>query len=110
MLAVDPADGLKVAAEIAGNAEASAATGRDAGDTIAYSFEVTNTGVVTIDDLVVDDDLAGPVTCDVTTLFPILVFVIGTAIASVAPKLAQFMWCLAFLSPVAGTLAARWWR
>jgi hypothetical protein len=43
----------------------------------------------------------------VTTLFPILVFVIGTAIASVSPKLAQFMWCLAFLSPVAGWLVER---
>jgi uncharacterized membrane protein len=43
----------------------------------------------------------------VTTLFPIVVFVIGTAIASVSPKLAQFMWCLAFLSPVAGWLVER---
>jgi uncharacterized membrane protein len=38
----------------------------------------------------------------VTTLFPILVFVIGTAFASFAPKVAQFIWCLAFLSSVAG--------
>jgi uncharacterized membrane protein len=43
----------------------------------------------------------------VTVLFPILVFVVGTAFASFAPKVAQFIWCLAFLSPVAGWLAGR---
>jgi uncharacterized membrane protein len=43
----------------------------------------------------------------VTTLFPILVFVIGTAIASVSPVVAQFTWCLAFFSPVAGWLVGR---
>jgi uncharacterized membrane protein len=43
----------------------------------------------------------------VTTLFPILVFVIGTAIASFSPKVAQFTWCLAFFSPVAGWLVER---
>ena len=42
-----------------------------------------------------------------TALFPVFVFVLGTAIAFVAPKVAQFIWCLAFLSPVAGWLAAR---
>jgi uncharacterized membrane protein len=42
-----------------------------------------------------------------TALFPILVFVIATAVASISPKVAQFTWCLAFLSPVAGWLAAR---
>jgi uncharacterized membrane protein len=46
----------------------------------------------------------------VTALFPILVFVIATAVAMVAPKLAQFVWGLAFLSPVAGWLAERRWR
>jgi hypothetical protein len=35
------------------------------------------------------------------------VFVIGTATAFVAPKAAQFVWCLAFLSPLAGWIAAR---
>jgi uncharacterized membrane protein len=43
----------------------------------------------------------------VTVLFPILVFVIGTAFASFSPKVAQFTWCLAFFSPVAGWLVDR---
>ena len=42
-----------------------------------------------------------------TALFPVFVFVLGTAVASVAPKVAQFIWCLAFLAPLAGWLAAR---
>src|SRR6267378_2080721 len=32
-----------------------------------------------------------------TALFPILVFVIGTTVASISPGVAQFTWCLAFL-------------
>jgi uncharacterized membrane protein len=43
----------------------------------------------------------------VTALFPILVFVIGTTVAFVSPKVAQFMWCLAFGAPIAGWLAAQ---
>lgn len=42
-----------------------------------------------------------------TALFPILVFVIGIAIALVSPAVAQFAWCLAFLAPFAGWLAGR---
>jgi len=42
-----------------------------------------------------------------TALFPLGVFVLGTAIAFVAPKLAQLAWCLAFLAPMAGWLAGR---
>ncbi len=42
-----------------------------------------------------------------TALLPVIVFVFGTAIAFVAPKVAQFTWCLAFLAPVAGWLAGR---
>ncbi|MGL5857935.1 MAG: DUF7507 domain-containing protein [Angustibacter sp.] len=42
----------------------------DQGDTVAYSFEVTNTGNVTMRAVQVDDPLAGPVTCPVTTLAP----------------------------------------
>ena len=42
-----------------------------------------------------------------TALFPILVFVIGTTVASFAPAVAQFTWCLAFLAPFAGWFAGR---
>ena len=34
-------------------------------------------------------------------------FVLGTATAFVAPRIAQFTWCLAFLAPIAGWLAGR---
>ena len=43
----------------------------------------------------------------VTALFPILVFAIGTAIATQSPATAQFAWCLSFLAPFAGWLAGR---
>ena len=42
-----------------------------------------------------------------TALFPLCVFVLGTAVAFIAPKVAQFTWCLAFLAPLAGWIAAR---
>lgn len=42
-----------------------------------------------------------------TALLPVFVFVLGTAIAPIAPHAAQFAWCLAFLSPFAGWVAAR---
>ena len=42
-----------------------------------------------------------------TAIFPVLVFVLGTAVAIIAPPVAQFIWCLAFGAPVAGWLAAR---
>lgn len=35
----------------------------DAGDTVAYSFLVTNTGNVTLDTITVDDPTTGPVSC-----------------------------------------------
>ena len=37
----------------------------------------------------------------------VVVCVIGTTTAFVAPKAAQFIWCLAFLAPLGGWLAAR---
>ena len=43
----------------------------------------------------------------VTALFPLFVFVLGTGVAFIAPKVAQFIWCLAFGAPLAGWLAAR---
>ena len=42
-----------------------------------------------------------------TALFPILVFLIATTVASFSPVAAQFTWCLAFLAPFAGWLAGR---
>jgi uncharacterized membrane protein len=43
----------------------------------------------------------------VTALLPIAVFLGGTASAALDPFVAQFVWSLAFLSPVAGWLARR---
>ncbi|CAM5304142.1 beta strand repeat-containing protein [Leifsonia shinshuensis] len=43
---------------------------RDAGDTIPYSFTVTNTGQVPVEGVTVNDPSVGAVTCPVTTLAP----------------------------------------
>lgn len=43
----------------------------------------------------------------VTALFPVVVFLCGTAMAFMDPFLAQFTWGLAFLSPLAGWVARR---
>jgi len=42
-----------------------------------------------------------------TATFPVFVFVLGTVVATIAPPVAQFIWCLAFGAPLAGWLAAR---
>ena len=42
-------------------------------------------------------------------VFPVFALVLATVMATVAPFVAQFMWCLAFGAPLAGWLAARRW-
>lgn len=42
----------------------------DAGDTIDYTFVVTNTGAVTVGEVDVDDDLISAISCGETTLAP----------------------------------------
>ena len=43
----------------------------------------------------------------VTGLFPVAVLLCATVVAFINPFITQFIWCLAFLSPVAGWLARR---
>ncbi len=50
--------------------QAGVPTGDRAGDTIAYTFVVTNTGNVTLDPVAVDDPKVGTVDCPVTMLAP----------------------------------------
>jgi hypothetical protein len=43
----------------------------------------------------------------VSVLFPVLVFVLGTAIASFAPEVGPYLWFSAFAAPLLGSLARR---
>ena len=69
--AVDTTDTAIVAGPAVGLVKtAGAPSGNAAGDTIDYSFVVTNTGNVTLDPVSVDDPLVGPVTCPAGPLAP----------------------------------------
>ncbi|MEZ5191686.1 MAG: hypothetical protein R2734_03655 [Nocardioides sp.] len=50
--------------------QAGTLTGASAGDTIDYTFVVTNTGNVTLTRVTVDDPTVGPVTCPAGPLAP----------------------------------------
>ncbi|MEZ5191687.1 MAG: hypothetical protein R2734_03660 [Nocardioides sp.] len=50
--------------------QAGTPTGNAAGDTIDYTFVVTNTGNVTLDPVTVDDLTVGPVSCPAGPLAP----------------------------------------
>ncbi|MBT8197232.1 MAG: DUF11 domain-containing protein, partial [Acidimicrobiia bacterium] len=45
-------------------------TEAEIGDTVTYTYAVTNTGTTVLEDITVVDDLLGPVTLDATTLAP----------------------------------------
>ena len=56
------------------------------GDVISYSFLVTNTGNVTIDNLAIDDDKATDENCGTTTLAPTDMAWIGPATSAISPR------------------------
>ncbi|MFC4878280.1 DUF7507 domain-containing protein [Microbulbifer halophilus] len=71
---VDASDSTSTALTAAPALELSktgSAGGNSAGDTVDYTFAVTNSGNVTLDGLAIDDPLLdAPATCDTTTLAP----------------------------------------
>jgi uncharacterized membrane protein len=41
------------------------------------------------------------------TIFPVVVFTLGTAVAFVAPSVAPYLWCVGFAAPLLGRLGGR---
>ncbi len=63
--------GLRVVKSLSGATDSDGSGTDTAGDVFSYEFDVTNTGNVTLSNLVVDDVLTGPVDCGgVTSLAP----------------------------------------
>nr|WP_314842133.1 isopeptide-forming domain-containing fimbrial protein [uncultured Microbacterium sp.] len=64
-------DGIELLKSAAAIEDANGSGRTDAGDTIAYTFAVTNTGTTTLSDIAIDDPrLVGDIVCDAVTLAP----------------------------------------
>jgi uncharacterized membrane protein len=76
---------------------------------VAVIYGIHLTGIATLNALLWILALRGRPNPELlaTSIYPVFVFVLGTVVAYFAPSAAQFIWCLAFGSPLAGRLAAR---
>ncbi len=70
VLTVTPSPGLELSKSVNALTDTNGSGVPDAGDSISWSFGLTNTGTVTLNTLAVSDPTAGPVTCAATTLAP----------------------------------------
>jgi uncharacterized membrane protein len=76
---------------------------------VAIAYGVHLTTIATLNALLWLLALRGRSNPEVLTaaMVPVVVFVLGTIVATITPAVAQFIWCLAFAAPLAGRLAAR---